>query len=284
MNRRVVVPTLLVCAAPWLGGCQATDAIVDYFGPHADPTLTSLAHDASADAHALQELDPDAASLRAQHADELYSEIERLCGRDEEGHVPRSCEVNREGEAHEATDAAAVLAAASSSTEEQLDAVSPESRPLLVAQAIAMKAHSTDEPGAVPELTEDDADLATELLDWEYQQVYALDFARSYVTPDVEELVDERLALHENRVLALQEAVAKIGPVPQPAAAYTSSSGELPVDAASARAFLDDVAHSDTVTWASAASQEAPNQAAPNAEWRSWLISVAAQSHRISAA
>ena len=61
MNRRVVVPALLVCAAPWLGGCQATDAIVDYFGPHADPSLTSLAQAASADALALEELDADAA-------------------------------------------------------------------------------------------------------------------------------------------------------------------------------------------------------------------------------
>lgn len=279
MNRRVVVPALLACAAPWLGGCQATDAIVDYFGPHADPTLTSLAHDASADAHALQELDPDAASLRAQHADELYSEIERLCGRDEEGNAPRSCAVDREVVPRDSADVAAVLHDASSSSEENISSVPEESRALVVAQAIALAAWNDDELAEAPELTEEEHDTAAALLEWEYQQVYALDFARSYASPDKEAHVDELLRMHEHRVLQLQGQLEKLGAVPQAAPAYDSPAGSLPTDADSALAFIDEAAHNDTLKWTDAATS-----AEPSTPWQRWLIAVAAQSHRFHAA
>ena len=204
MNRRVVVPALLVCAAPWLGGCQATDAIVDYFGPHADSSLTSLAQAASADALTLEELDADAAALRAEQAEQLYDEIERLCGRDEEGNAPRSCAVDREVVPRDSADVAAVLHDASSSSEENISSVPEESRALVVAQAIALAAWNDDELAEAPELTEEERDTAAALLEWEYQQVYALDFARSYVSPDQEAHVDELLRMHEHRVLQLQ--------------------------------------------------------------------------------
>lgn len=200
MNRRVVVPTLLVCAAPWMGGCQATDAIVDYFGPHADPSLTSLAHTASADALALEELDADAAALRAEQAEQLYEEIERLCGRDEEGETPRSCAVDRDVAPQDSADVSAVFDAASSFSEENISNVPEESRALVLTQAIALNAWKNEELADAPELTEQDRELGVELLKWEYQQVYALDFARSYVSPDQEDHVDELLRIHEDRI------------------------------------------------------------------------------------
>ncbi|MGX4760913.1 hypothetical protein ACWJIK_02150 [Corynebacterium minutissimum] len=289
MNRRVVVPALFLCAAPWLSGCQATDAVVDYFGPRADPALASLAQAASADAEALKELDTDAASLRAQQAEELYAEIERLCGRTEEGKAPRSCEVDQDVEPREAADVSAVLGDASASTEEQLDHVAPESRALVVAQAIALEAWNGKEPGDAPELKPAEQDQAAELLEWEYQQVYALDFARSYVTPDLEATIDERLSLHEHRILRLQAALAQLDTVPQPEAAYDSPTDGLPNDADSARSFIDEVAHNDTLKWTDAATHAAVSSEGDSDEeattaWRRWLIAVAAQSHRFHTA
>ena len=279
MNRRVVVPTLLVCAAPWMGGCQATDAIVDYFGPHADPSLTSLAQSASADALALEERDPDAAALRAEQAEQLYEEIERLCGRDEEGETPRSCAVDRDVAPQDSADVSAVFDAASSFSEENISNVPEESRALVLTQAIALNAWKNEELADAPELTEQDRELGVELLKWEYQQVYALDFARSYVSPDQEDHVDELLRIHEDRILQLQLQLEKLGPVPQPAPAYDSPAGSLPKDADSARAFIDEVAHNDTLKWTNAAIT-----AAPATPWQHWLITVAAQSHRFHAA
>ena len=289
MNRRVVVPALFLCAAPWLSGCQATDAIVDYFGPRADPALASLAQAARADSEALKEIDADAASLRAQQAEELYAEIERLCGRNEEGKAPRSCEVDHDIEPREASDVAAVLGDASAATEEQIDHVASESRALVVAQAIALESWNGEEPGDTPELTTAEQDQAAELLEWEYQQVYALDFARSYVTADLEETIDERLSLHEHRILLLQAALAQLGTVPQPAAAYDSPTDGLPNDADSARSFIDEVAHNDTLKWTdaathAAAASESDSEAEATAAWQRWLIAVAAQSHRLQAA
>lgn len=289
MNRRVVVPTLFLIAAPWLSGCQATDAVVDYFGPRADPALTSLAHAASADAQALQELDSDASVLRSQQAEELYEEIDRLCGRDENGHAPRSCEVDRDVAPREAADVSAVLQAAATSTEEQLDHVSSESRALIVAQAIALEAWTGAELDPAPELTKPERDQAVDLLEWEYQQVYALDFARSYAAPDLEETIDERLTVHEHRVLELQSALEKLGTVPQPAAAYDSPGGALPHDGDSARDFIDTIAHNDTLKWTDAATQAAAtagsdSEAEATSAWRRWLIAVAAQSHRFHTA
>ena len=289
MNRRVVVPALFLFAAPWLSGCQATDAIVDYFGPHADPALASLAQAANADAEALEELDADAASLRAQQAEELYAEIDRLCGRNEEGEAPRSCEVDHDVEPREADDVSAVLGDACAATEEQINHVAPESRALVVAQAIALEARTGEEPGEAPELTTAEQDQAAKLLEWEYQQVYALDFARSYVTADLEETIDERLSLHERRVLELQTALEKLGAVPQPAAAYGSPDGALPHDGDSARDFIDTIAHNDTLKWTDAATRaaataESDSKAEATSAWRRWLIAVAAQSHRFHTA
>lgn len=276
------MPTLLVCAAPWLGGCQATDAIVDYFGPHADPSLTLLAQAASADALTLHELDADAAALRAQQAEQLYDEIDRLCGRDEDGNTPRSCDVDRDVAPRNSTDVSAVLDDASASSEEKISAVPEESRALLTTQAIELAAWKNTERAeiaAIPELSEQERTLGVELLEWEYQQVYALDVARSYVSPDQEAHVDELLSVHEDRVLQLQGQLEKLGSVPQPAAAYDSPTGSLPTDAESARAFVDKLAHNDALKWTDAAIS-----AEPSSPWQHWLIAVAAQSHRAHAA
>ena len=295
VNRRVVVPALLLTSLPWLSGCQATDAVVDYFGPRADPALTKLAQSASADAAALQELDADAAALRSQQADELYAEIDRLCGRNEDGQAPRSCAVDRDVPAREipGEDAAhavhAVLDDATVATEDQLNHVSSESRALVTAQAIALEAWTGDDVAEAPELTKPEIDQAADLLEWEYEQVYGLDFARSYAAPDQEADIDERLDVHERRILQLQKRLEEQGPVPQPAAAYSPTAGELPVDADSAKTFVDALAHNDTLKWTDAAAQAAgtagsDSDAEATNAWRRWLIEVAAQSHRFHTA
>ena len=292
VNRRALTPiatlTALGALAPALSGCQAVDSIVDYFGPRPDEALVGLGRSADADAQQLAAVDPHASQLRSEQADALYAEVERLCGRNEEGTAPHSCEVQRDPQAADQESAAEnidvieVMDQAAVHTRDALSEVSAESRALVTNQAIILDAW---EPSQLPESSELDpseADRARELLEWEYEQVYGLDFARTYAVPSMEENIDDRLEMHEKRIAALQKALAPLGEVPQPAPAYEPTPEEMPLpsDAASAQAFVDHLGWNDSLEWSSVASQAA----APTAEgeervaWRNWLIAVAAQS------
>ena len=111
---------------------------------------------------------------------------------------------------------------AASATTAAADEVTVESRILVTEQAIALNAWLPGDAPAIPELSQPEQKSAADLLAWEYEQVYALDFARAYVGAEHEDNVDHRLEVHHRRIDALQEALGRYGTVPQPEPAYSS--------------------------------------------------------------
>lgn len=277
MNHRLsLLPALAVL--PALTGCQAVDSVVTYFGPRPDETLETLAQQATADAATLD--DADASSLRQEQADALYAEITRLCGT-ENGEVPESCEVdpNDTSEVTGQDD----LEASLRSTLDGVGEVSMESRALVVDQAIDLAARTNPVLPSLEQLGEDETTQARELLEWEYRQVYGLDVARAFVDPSLENTVDARITMHEERIQQLQEVLHAVGDIPQPKPAYTSDEYELPHDATSAEQFINDLAWADTVEWANAATTHAESLHSrdDSTAWRDWLIITAAQSRAV---
>ncbi|EFQ81567.1 hypothetical protein HMPREF0305_10453 [Corynebacterium pseudogenitalium ATCC 33035] len=261
-----------------MAGCQAVDSVVDYFGPRPESRLLALADAAATDALSLSGVDDHAAGLRSSQADALYAEITRLCGTDDAGNPPRSCEVERPTEANHAADSGEIMENAASATTEAADEVTVESRTLVTEQAIALNAWLPSDAPDIPELSQPEQKSAADLLSWEYEQVFGLDFARAYVGPEHEDKVDHRLAVHHRRIDALQDALARYGNIPQPESAYTSGEQELPHDSASALAFIDGLAEHDGRKW-SAAATGAAQEESPDQEWVTWLIGIAAESH-----
>lgn len=279
MNRRRIALTCVASTAtlPALAGCSAVDSVVDYFGPRPEDALERLAVAAASDGLALQGIDDEAADMRSSQADALFAEIARLCGTDDQGNVPHSCEVDRPTQAPPATDSSQVLEEAAAATTEAADEVSSESRPIVTQQAITLNAWLPGDAPDIPTLSQPQRESATDLLQWEYEQVFGLDFARAYSDPAAEGRIDKLLSLHHHRIDQLQEAISQNGEVPQPEPAYSSGGTTLPGDADSAAAFLDTLMEQDADKW-HAAAVAAAQQESPNQEWLNWLIGIAAES------
>lgn len=279
MNRRRIALTCVASTAtlPALAGCSAVDSVVDYFGPRPEDALERLAVAAASDGLALQGVDDEAADMRSSQADALFAEIVRLCGTDDQGNVPHSCEVDRPTQAPPATDSSQVLEEAAAATTEAADEVSSESRPIVTQQAITLNAWLPGDAPDIPTLSQPQRESATDLLQWEYEQVFGLDFARAYSDPAAEGRIDKLLSLHHHRIDQLQEALSQIGEVPQPEPAYSSGGTTLPSDADSAAAFLDTLMEQDADKW-HAAAVAAAQEESPNQEWLNWLIGIAAES------
>ena len=279
MNRRRIALTCVASTAtlPALAGCSAVDSVVDYFGPRPEDALERLAVAAASDGLALQGVDDEAADMRSSQADALFAEIARLCGTDDQGNVPHSCEVDRPTRAPPATDSSQVLEEAASATTEAADEVSSESRPIVTQQAITLNAWLPGDAPDIPTLSQPQRESATDLLQWEYEQVFGLDFARAYSDPAAEGRIDKLLSLHHHRIDQLQEAISQNGEVPQPEPAYSSGGTTLPSDADSAAAFLDTMMEQDADKW-HAAAVAAAQQESPNQEWLNWIIGIAAES------
>lgn len=280
MNRRRIALTLVAATAtlPGLAGCQAVDSVVDYFGPRPENRLLALADAAATEALSLSGVDDHAADLRNSQADALYAEIARLCGTNDAGNAPRSCEVERPTKANRAGDSGEIMKNAASATTAAVDEVTVESRALVTEQAIALNAWLPGDAPDIPELSQPEQKSAADLLSWEYEQAFGLDFARAYVGPEHEDSVDHRLEVHHRRIDALQESLSRYGNLPQPEPAYSSGDQDLPHDSASALGFIGDLAEQDGRKWYAAASQAAQEET-PDQEWVTWLIGIAAESH-----
>src|SRR5699024_12484261 len=84
VNRRLTFAAFLVCV-PLLSSC----AVVDFFGPRPDSALVELAQTAQADAKESE--DSSYAQLRRTQSEELFAEIHRLCGLEEDEIGRASC-------------------------------------------------------------------------------------------------------------------------------------------------------------------------------------------------
>ena len=233
--RRLPLTLCALVTASSLTGCSA---VIEALGPRPDATLLSLAQTASADARAMEPSEMQ--ELRALQADQLYDEIERICGRDESGAVPPSCEVDRDaGDATMSTDPLAEYLTAGS--------VPSESQDLVTSQAIDIAAHDLSTFKSAP-VVESEQDLIVTLLEAEFAAVYSLDIARAFVTSDQAPKLDTLIEEHEKRILTLQNSL----PAPLTAPVTYSDKGQ---DFSRGMDYVAEVEQSLEATWRATASE-----------------------------
>lgn len=190
-----------------LSACSVTEI----FGPRPDSSLVELAHQAEADTIAAE---GDIARLRHDHAEELYAEIARLCGRDDTGAVPPSCEV--EHGAGETQPSPASL----QRYYDLLSAVPDESHDLVVDQAIDLAALDTT-PLEDTSLGEGDHEIVAGMIEREHAAVHGLKAARAFASRP--EAVDDLVDKHQRRLHVLNTALPDAPPA---AAGYAFEEAE----------------------------------------------------------
>ncbi|WP_448854273.1 hypothetical protein [Corynebacterium frankenforstense] len=220
-----------------LAACALGATSCSVLGPRPDAAVLELARGTLA---AAEESD---SPLRAKQADQLFDEVERLCG----DPLPESCAVER------TTDG--VVPAGLRTTVDAVDEVPEESADLVAAQAVDL-AVAENEPGAagadagdaegetvdadvaLPEpgdvsvegLTERDVDALRELLSWEQALRYGLTSAAAWAGPQ-----DALVAASDRRAAVLTALLERVEvPVPSPATGYEFEvePAELPARAA----------------------------------------------------
>lgn len=272
MNRKLLpLATLMTLAIPALSSC----AVVDLFGPRPNPELQSLAAQAVHDETILREQDPAAAQLRGAQAEILLAEIQRLCGTDETGTVPPTCEVDLSAHVIPSGSqgtSGEIINAALDSHIQAVGEVPEQTRDLLTAQAIELAAADGDTslPEPMPLTVEEDLDAARSLLEQELAAEYGLGVALAFADSGTSPLIDALLSSHRDRILALQLLLRDSGEVPEPHAGYEFEQAPEPVDAPSARSFADALAADTPLRWQSAATD------AVSVEWRSFAVEATA--------
>lgn len=174
-----------------MSACSA----VDFFGPRPNDQLVELSHQAQADSAGAE---GDLAALRHEHAEELLAEIARLCGLDEAGNPPESCQVEEPEEAlsPSPTPLGRYL--------EVVDDVPEESRDLLIDQAIDLAALDTSELPST-EVSDEDRALVGHMIEREHAAVHGLKSARAFASDPAG--VDKLIERHQTRLLALQDTI-----------------------------------------------------------------------------
>lgn len=233
-------------------------SISDSFGPKPNQALLGLARQTSADADVID----DGTSLdgiRKQQADALYDEIARLCGRESNGAVPRSCSVDRGANGISGTKDTSTM---TSSDLNAADHVPAESKALVISQAIDLS--SKDAPTSLPEppsvtLLKVDKEILTDLLKREHGVVAGLDVASAYTKTNLSTIRDH----HDQRRVALAKLIGDGAPAAEPGYKFAS-------DPAKPSSYLDDTAKDMNAAWRQAATQ------ANDPQVRAWLVNVAA--------
>lgn len=200
--RRLTPAVTVLCATFFLSSCT----LIDVFGPRPDAALTQLARQADADA---AQAEGDLATLRTEHASELYDEIARLCGRDDQGAVPESCEIPSSPK-----ESVAASPAPLGKYLEALGDVPDESHDLVVDQSIDLAVLDSSELMPLT-ITEADRGVVVDMIEREYATTYALKAARAYASDPA--AVDALVESHQKRLLKLSSAIAD---PPVPAAGY----------------------------------------------------------------
>lgn len=240
MNRRLLpLATIGALAAVALSACSATEGILESFGPSPNPTVLQLAQDTEAEASQLP--DESAATLRHEQANRLYNEVTRLCGIDDAGEVPSSCDFERaDADANEPDYAAA------------LQTSPEESRDLIASLAVEWAATSATGIPPAPELSDEEQATAQTLLSAEYATSYGLDVAQAFAADDTADLIRQLEDHHDARILLLREALGDNAPAP--AAAYSFDNQVEPVDAATAHDFVVAQENNLATAWTDAVS------------------------------
>lgn len=264
--RRILTVSLTAALAVPLTACSP----LDVFGPHANSEIMALAKQASADKASGDEAWRE---LRTFHAEQLQDEARRLCGTDENGEPPSSCNVTYgDTDLPASGDAAALVA----QTAEAAGKVPEDSVDLVVAQAVDAVAAAED-PLALMDTAapiDDDAaaEAAKQLASSEYAVDYGLDIATAYADDALQGRIDELRTLHDGRLAALRDSFPA-GTLPVREAGYEVPGGS-PANAAEAAAFVDTLEDELVERWRNAAAD------ASSTEWRAAAIIMAGDAQR----
>lgn len=267
-SRQIFAVILTTALAAPLAACSP----LDVFGPRPNSEIMTLAKQASADKVFG---DGEWSELRAFHAEQLKDEAQRLCGTNNAGEVPPSCDVTYgDTDLPAEADARELIA----STAEAAEKVPEDSVDLIVAQAIDAAA-ATDDPLALVEFTpiEDDdaAEAAKQLASAEYAVDYGLDIATAYADDALQGRIDSLRELHDARLAALNDSFpADTLPAREPG--YEIPNG-APTNPAEAAAFVDKLESDLVDRWRNAAAD------ASTTEWRAAAIVSAGHAQRAKA-
>ena len=261
--KKLVALAISAPVALSLASCDALDVV----GPRPNADLVALAQQAIADEQALG--DAPLAHTRAMQAQQLFDEVERLCGTTESGELPSTCKVERTpGEsAGNPDEVSAAEHAADALTEAAAD-VPEESVALVTAQAIDLRVAAGTEPAADAdsadstdsEITnEADLDAAREMLRREYAAQYGFSMATAYADDALDQRLEALRDASDERVRALVTAVEPAGDVPEAAPGYAFEGVPAPADVASAGAYTQTQQQALVDQWrATAANAESP--------------------------
>ncbi|MDN8593731.1 MULTISPECIES: DUF4439 domain-containing protein [unclassified Corynebacterium] len=271
-SRKFLAVILTTALAAPLAACSP----LDVFGPRANSEIIALAKQASADAEASSPNSGGGDSnakwneLRIFHAKQLQDEAQRLCGTDDNGETPSTCQVEYDGtHLPVGADAAALV----EQTVESTGKVPDESVDLVVAQAIDAAA-AADLPLDIASPIDDEAALeaAKQLASAEYAVDYGLDIATAYADDQLQGRIDTLRTLHDARLSALHDAFPA-GSLPVREAGYEVHGG-APTNPAEAAAFVDKLESDLVERWRNAAAD------ATSTDWRGAAIILAGHAQR----
>lgn len=266
MNRRLTALLVAPLLTVVLSSCAAVDGVVEQFGPRPNDAVLELAQQARADA----DTGPPVAELRADHAAELFAEVERLCGVEEDGAPPASCDFeDTAGDAAPGDDATSLEGYL-----QALPRVPADSVDLLVSQAVDVAgAPSSEElpdlPAPLDPVTAADAERLRALLAEEHAAVYALDIAQAYLDDSGDARAADLIDAHEQRITVLTQTLDPTGEVPVAAPGYAFDGVAAPTDQTEAGQFVNRIAETTDLTWRNAAAD------AGSLATREWLVRLA---------
>lgn len=274
-SRKFLAVILTTALAAPLAACSP----LDVFGPRADGEIIALAKQASADAEASS---PNSGSddsetkwneLRILHAKQLQDEARRLCGTDDNGETPSTCQVEYDGtHLPVGADAAALV----KQTVESAGKVPDESVDLVVAQAIDGAA-AADLPLDLPAIDNETAlEAAKQLVSAEYAVDFGLDIATAYADDPLQDRIDTLRTLIDARISALHSSFPE-GQLPSREAGYEIPGG-APTNPAEAAAFVDTLESDLVDRWRAAAGDAASERSSP--EWLTAAILLAGHVQR----
>lgn len=262
---------MVLPAALLLTSCTVMDVV----GPRANGEIMSLAKQASADWVFGEH--PEWAELRKFQSEQLQDEALRLCGTDETGQTPQSCNVGYgDTDLPAAADGAALL----EHTVTAADKVPDDSVDLVVAQAIdalALTPVEIEVEAAAPLDNDSATQSAADLLARENALYYGLGIALAHADGDLRARIKAlREASHERTAVLTRLLDGADDQALVPAAGYAFADGYTEPETPDQAAELVETMQGDLVKqWRYAAAH------AESKQWREAAILLAAHAQRV---
>lgn len=272
-SSRLLVTAVLAAALP-LAGCTP----LDVFGPRPNGEIMALAKQAEADGELGNNTDAPWREMRLFHAGQLRDEARRLCGTDEQGEPPSTCDVDfDDSDLPAPSDSDKLIQRTVSAAEKVPD----ESVDLVVAQAIDVLALDQVDLDRIegPLADATDAQTARDLLAREHATRFALDVAQAYAGLELRLRIDTLRNSSEERTEALRRLLASSDDsvdhaiVPAPGYEFANES-DAPTSADEAARLVDKLEGDLITQWRFAAAH------AESARWRDAAIRLAAHAQR----